>query len=209
MLNLLIKDISIQLKTILFFLCFTIGSFIFLEVNVYMIIPILSAILLTVGSVGIEEKNNSEKLVLSLPLKRSTIVLSKYMSVMIYFGGGMLLAVLFGSLLVKIGIARVLKYVSFDDVILSLMITILYASLYLPIIFKLGYKQSRLYVFMMVMLPSMATLIISDYPDLTKKLVWLSYVPHKMLMFGVFLFLFMIYGISMFFSVRFYEKRDF
>jgi ABC-type transport system involved in multi-copper enzyme maturation permease subunit len=174
-----------------------------------MIIPILSAILLTVGSVGIEEKNNSEKLVLSLPLKRSTIVLSKYMSVMIYFGGGMLLAVLFGSLLVKIGIARVLKYVSFDDVILSLMITILYASLYLPIIFKLGYKQSRLYVFMMVMLPSMATLIISDYPDLTKKLVWLSYVPHKMLMFGVFLFLFMIYGISMFFSVRFYEKRDF
>lgn len=209
MFSLIMKDISIQWKYAFFLGLFTVCSFVFLQGNIYILIPVWSVMLLTMGSAGIEEKNNSEKLVVSFPVKRSTIVFSKYMSVLVYYVWGVLLAVSLGSLLTKFGMSRFSRYMVLEDLMITIVMMVLYACLYLPIYFKFGYRKSKIYNFLMVMLPSMATLIISDQQDLVMKLDWLLHLPKEALFIGMFLILLVVSACSISLSMRFYQNREF
>lgn len=100
--------------------------------------------LLTLGASAREEKNNSDKLLISLPLRRRTIVFSKYVSVLFFATYAILLN------LVIYGIINILKLplesipITLQGVISAFIASLLYCSISFPLIFKVGYMKSRM-----------------------------------------------------------------
>lgn len=100
--------------------------------------------LLTLGASAREEKNNSDKLLISLPLRRRTIVFSKYVSVLFFATYAILLN------LVIYGIINILKLplesipITLQGVISAFIVSLLYCSISFPLIFKVGYMKSRM-----------------------------------------------------------------
>lgn len=98
---------------------------------------------LVLGASAIEDKNNSDIVLISLPIKRNMIVLSKYVSVYIYAAYaimGFYLIYLIANLL-KLPLEIPFNFTGFAG---SVIIVTLFSSLSFPLIFKYGYLKSKM-----------------------------------------------------------------
>jgi len=91
-----------------------------------------------------DDKNKSELMLNSLPLRRRDIVLAKYLSVFLYATLAILSFLLAQGVVSVIGIPISLTKISLEGIALALVNMIVLISFYYPIYFKLGYLRSNM-----------------------------------------------------------------
>lgn len=146
MLSLILKDFLIQKRnfciSIIFGIVYTFILRFTNDTNMFFLIPTMIAYLFLSGSCSIDEKNNSNILLASLPVERSDMVISKYISSFI-------------SLLVGIAITFIsvmmLRFI-YPNSNLEIKQTYMFASvagsiflssIFFPVYFKLGFQKAR------------------------------------------------------------------
>lgn len=98
---------------------------------------------LALGASALEDKNNSDKILISLPIKKSTIVLSKYASIYVYAAFAILIyGVIY--LIVKLVHAPLNVSFTFIGIMGAVTAVTLFCSISFPLIFKYGYLKSKM-----------------------------------------------------------------
>jgi hypothetical protein len=147
MINLILKDIIIQKKTVLLSLVYMILVIIISSgpVDLGFIAGLIGVtyILITTSS-ATEDKNNVYVLLNSLPIKRSHIILSKYLSIFVYIIIGTVYYYLAISIINVIGASTEVSYISFQGVVIAIFAVSLLNGIYLPVLFKVGYTKTRI-----------------------------------------------------------------
>lgn len=100
--------------------------------------------MLTLGAFCIDEKNNSDKLLISLPIKRSSIVLSKYLLVLVITAYVILLNFFITTVVKLFNLSLNPLPLTTEGVLSSFAVPVLYCSIALPIVFRFGYLKSRM-----------------------------------------------------------------
>lgn len=219
MYQLIKKDLLMQKKALMFALLYLIFFTFAIAKNepIGLTIGIMVVTyMLALGSASLEEKNDSDIMLLSLPIKKKSIVLSKYLSVYIIATGVFLF-----NYLIYLGVHTFsiplemfpITYVGFAGAIIAVTI---FSSISFPLIFKLGYAKSRIInlilFFGLVFLSAPVTEAINKNENLAvkqwlQKLVYESSNIEKTLV--IVLPLLVILMISYKLSLTFYTKREF
>lgn len=147
MLNLILKDFLVQKreKTLLVILAlgignaFNIGNGIGLNIGII----IMSTYLFTVYANAFDYKYNAEVTILSLPIRRSQVVQSKYISVFFFYVISILFTLVPMVILETLGVVNGGGALGLKLALISFPILCLYYSFFFPIYFKLGYMKSR------------------------------------------------------------------
>lgn len=219
MFNLVIKDILVQKKSILFALgyCFfLVFAFQSLEQAGPIAANIAVVYILLINSFGYEDKNKSDIMLNSLPISRRDIVLAKYLSIFVYMGLA-ILAYMGSSLLVKaLRIPIDVVLLSLEGVTTAFLIVALMSSIYLPIIFKFGYIKAKLFnLVMFLFFFFVPTIIVNLYNNpryhhyfvnfFQEFASWKNWQIASLLI----AFSLLILSISYSISVSIYKKREF
>ncbi len=219
MFNLVIKDILVQKKSILFALgyCFfLVFAFQSLEQAGPIAANIAVVYILLINSFGYEDKNKSDIMLNSLPISRRDIVLAKYLSIFVYMGLA-ILAYMGSSLLVKaLRIPIDVVLLSLEGVTTAFLIVALMSSIYLPIIFKFGYIKAKLFnLVMFLFFFFVPTIIVNLYNNPRYHHYFVNFfqefVSWKNWQIALLLIAFslLILSISYSISVSIYKKREF
>lgn len=168
---------------------------------------------LVLGASTLEEKVNGDIILLSLPIKKSSIVLSKYLSIYV-FAAYAILGFYLIHLAVKLSQVPLDMPFTSSAILGSLAAITLYFSICLPIIFKYGYLKSKM-IILIVFFGTVfggsflvSTMLENERFNPAQK--WLELTNNGwewMLLLGIPLLL--LLGISYFVSLTFYKKREF
>ena len=222
MLNLLKKDIIIQKKTLLttFFITIlfsvTFSSFKPASLGLYMIAPVVVAYTLIMNAVAYDEKNNCEFVLNSLPLERSDIVISKYISIFVFIIIGFIYSVLIGFIGKTTGLQIYNISISLLDIVLTLTAACIYGSIYFPLYFKFGYIKMKIIntiLFMLLMLlPTIGFNYAIENPNnpLVQKINYLVANTSRLTQNSLALIIGLIFLlISLIISIRIYNNKEF
>lgn len=148
MLSLIIKDLFLQKKTWFFPLGY--GFFLFIVFNnpifkelIYNMGIIAISYVIIMTAVSFDEKNTTDIILLSLPIKRKIIILEKYLLTFIVVLVGMAIMGFLGAVIKFSGLIEIPRMVNINDFLFSLSSVLLLSSVYYPTYLKLGYKYSR------------------------------------------------------------------
>ena len=219
MFNLVIKDILVQKKSILFvigYCFFLVFAFQSLEQAGPIAANIAVVYILLINSFGYEDKNKSDIMLNSLPISRRDIVLAKYLSIFVYMGLA-ILAYMGSSLLVKaLRIPIDVVLLSLEGVTTAFLIVALMSSIYLPIIFKFGYIKAKLFnLVMFLFFFFVPTIIVNLYNNPRYHHYFVNFFQEfaswKNWQIALLLIAFslLILSISYSISVSIYKKREF
>jgi len=219
MLNLILKDLLVQKKSLLFALgyCFfLVFAFQSLQGAAPIAATVAVVYLLTQYSFTYEDKNKSETMLNSLPISRRDIVLAKYLSIFIYIGLAMV-AYMFATLVVMaVKIPVKVQFISLQGITITLFLVSLMASMYLPIIFKFGYLKAKMFnmvMFLLFFFIPMGVVSLYQRPEftpsidkiLTSMVTWSDWQIASLLI-GIAL---LMLSISYYISVGVYYNREF
>ncbi|MGN7400277.1 ABC-2 transporter permease [Cytobacillus praedii] len=98
---------------------------------------------LVLGASALEDKNNSDVILISIPIKRTTIVLSKYVSIYIYAAYAILGFYLI-SLIVNLLNLPLDIPINLSGLILAIIAVTLFCSISFPLIFKYGFLKAKM-----------------------------------------------------------------
>ncbi len=146
MYNLILKDILIQKKIILLSFAYIVFFVIAMQGAGFVMYPTaLTAItyMLVVTSCAYDDKNKADVMLNSLPIKRSSIVLAKYLSVIVYVVTGTVAYWVITTLLALTGLPVKIYPVSSEGFAGGLLAIGFINSIYFPFYFKFGYIKSR------------------------------------------------------------------
>lgn len=219
MFNLVLKDILIQKKTFLFGIVYIlIMIFLFQQIGdpMFPASVIAFSYIIVQSACAYDDKNKSDILLNSLPLKRNTIVMARYISTYIFTA----IAVLYYILLT--GIIKILELplkvypVSLEGFIGALFIIVLVTGMYFPIFFKVGYIKSKKVNFLLffgvifgfgVFLPE---LIKNNNAAIIQGILqFFSNQSDIQLAVEIFAVMILLLVISYMISLNFYRKREF
>ncbi len=173
------------------------------------------AYMLVLGASAVDDKNNSDKILISLPIRKNTIVLSKYLSIFVFIAYA-----IFGFFAVYV-CANFLQFpieIPFTrmSVAVAFASGIIYFAITLPLVFKFGYLKSRM--------PSMIllfTVIFGVTPFLNilaegpqhgwgqKVIEFLNGLTPVQSVLVIFVPLLILLTISYIISLEFYKRREF
>ncbi|MED5099554.1 ABC-2 transporter permease [Niallia circulans] len=217
MYHLIKKDILIQKRSIalsLLLICFFSVSLSSLG-EVGLMVGILAITYqLLLGASALEDKNNSDKVLISLPIKLSTIVLSKYLSIYVYAAFA---AIGFYLIHVLVKLFHIPLDVPFSYIILiggAIMVTICF-SISLPMIFKFGYLKAKMANFILLFVIVFGTTGIMKYfakldnQFIQETMIRLSTLSKAELGLILLIPLIILLVISYFISLSYYSKREF
>ena len=157
MLNLLFKDLLIQKKTFLFAL-FYIAFLIFvfqkppMSTAIYPMSTVSVVYLFTTYASSHDDKNRSEVLLNSLPVRRREIVLAKYLSTFLYIAIGLVGTTLFMVALGVAGLEFLSRMPGLQDIAGTLAGAVLLNSIYYPLYFKFGALKVRYFNMLLFLL---------------------------------------------------------
>lgn len=167
-----------------------------------------------------DDKNKSEIMLNSLPLRRRDIVLAKYLSIFPYAILGILSYLLTQSVISVTGIPITLGNLSLEGVIGVLVAIIGMISIYFPIYFKLGYLRSNIiatFLFLGIFFSTIALIghgLRGIYNPLTQNILnsivnWLQTQANWQIASYLITLMLIIMAASFRLSLRFYGKREF
>ena len=93
-------------------------------------------------SCAIEDRNNSERILNSLPISKKSIVLSKYFSLMIFSIIAVILSIVSGYIISKLDFIKV-ELIGIIDIVTIFFIVSILAGLYFPVYYKFGYIKGK------------------------------------------------------------------
>jgi ABC-2 type transport system permease protein len=149
MVRLILKEFQIQKKTLFYgFLYVIMAALAFNATSpngtgLYVLGPFGVIYLFIMYSCGYEEKNNTDMIFNSLPLKREDIVIAKYLSIFFFAALGLLFSLIVGMLGASIGFGGIFRLLNFNDIIAVLGSGIILASIFYPLYFKFGLVKMR------------------------------------------------------------------
>lgn len=153
MFNLILKDILIQKKNVAIVLAYVIGSFFFFSYMPYGIFTVIIAAtvyIISQGAFWIDEKNNADFMLNSLPIDRKTLVKAKYLSIYLYYFAASILYVLIYMLNSFLHFVRVTQDVLRPEVFIAGFIcAIIISSVNYPAYLKFGITKSRYVMFIL------------------------------------------------------------
>lgn len=234
MYNLVWKDLQI-LKPILWIapiygFC---GLFVFsftMEGAALSFITIMVTYTLLDRACALDDKNNSEIILNSLPLCRRDIVLAKYLSVFLYAAIAILSFVFAQEVVSVTGIPVLggapISKISLEGFVGALVAMVAFISLYYPIYFKLGYARIKwaamiLVLSLMFFIPVTGSLIAGEYgvvnnPILRNIIVimerlgnWLQTQVGWQIASYMLVLALILMSASVRLSLRFYNRREF
>lgn len=216
MLNLILKDLLIQKKTIallaLYIIVFSIafqniggGAFTAITIAItYQMVAVASSN---------EEKANSDIIMNSMPITRRTIVLSKYLSVFVYALLAVIgyMALFLISQLINIPLS--IAPINLESLGASLLGVMLMNGIYYPVYFKLGYVKARIASFILFFVFFFGAMQLVDFIREVSPLQQLGNVFSHISNMQVF-FILIGFGLgftvlSYVLSLKFYTHREF
>lgn len=221
MFNLIYKDLFIQkkyMKTLIIniLLCYIVIAFINTSAA-YIVNPFLITLSFFMYACGFGDKNDADVMLISLPVCRRDIILSKYLSSIIFLLAGILITLLLSSLLMISGIKMLSRPFNVIDVIITITSAMVYIALYLPLFFNSGYlKSQHIGSFIMVgaltllIVMSMATTFVNN-GTAKKYIMDMVSQPHFNIIFSAFSIILAsaAFIISMTISIKLYSRREF
>lgn len=221
MINLILKDILIQKKTLLYALFYGIFALIAFPSTMtargaYMFGGISIAYLLIIYSNGYDEKNKSEVILNSLPVRRDSIVTAKYAAVLIFFMLGVIITGIEGLVITTLNIIPSMRFIALSDV-LSVFISVgLMYSVYYPLYFKFGSLKLKIFNIALYMLflfvPNIIVSTIEENPNSNFALKIISVLeknPAWMLQCFTVIVVMIALIISMEISIKIYRNKEF
>jgi ABC-type transport system involved in multi-copper enzyme maturation permease subunit len=219
MLNLILKDILIQKKTLaflgLYIIIFSI-SFQHTGAGAFAAIAVAVTYQMVATACGHEEKAGSDIIWNSMPLSREKIVLSKYLSVFVYALLAALGYMAFTLLLSFVRLPFRIVPITMESVAAGLIGILLMNGIYFPVYFKLGYMKARVVSFVLFFvfffgIMSLAEVVSSNQSNallqtITAALHGASDLQILFVMIGAAL-IFMLISYAL--SVKLYNSREF
>lgn len=148
MLTLVYKDFLLQRggKSIVYmFIMPVISAFALSTEILFVIMPFIAgSYLYIVYANALDDKYNTEKSLLSMPIKRSQIVIAKYLGILFYLTAFyMVVLILSISFVLIIPSYSSTALMGLGHLVQFITVGSLYYSVFFPIYFKLGYQKSR------------------------------------------------------------------
>lgn len=146
MLSLILKDLMVQRKTLLFgFIYILIFTFAFSTGGSAMFTAGAFAVayLLIQTPAAHDDKCNADRMLNSLPVSRGTIVTAKYLSVALYVAIGAVQYTLVYAIITLAGIPFTVSPPTPEAFIGLLFVAAFFSSVYYPILFRFGYLKTR------------------------------------------------------------------
>lgn len=208
MLGFLIKDfytIKKQAKIMIFIL---IAYFIFGVINdnpsfFLVFLPIFST-LMPLTALGYDEKNQCDKLFLCMPLTRRNLVSTRYILGLILTTGSSLIGVLCALTVFRQDRTELILLIG-----LLWGLCLIYFSICFPIALNFGVEKSRYVMFGLIFIPTIIVALLSKKGHLNSVI---EFITNKTTMKEgcaiCILVGFIIYLISWFISIRFYENKE-
>lgn len=149
-----------------------------------------------------------DKYVMTMPVSRKDVVLSKYVSCVIYAASAIVVSTVFSIIINRIHPMEDggLMLMSTVAATLLCLIFIIY-SILLPMIFKLGVEKTRILMIAVIMIPVFAILGTAEYmPESV-----LDFIEQHAAIFGAagVIMSVLIYSISYFISMSIFSKKEF
>lgn len=219
MYNLIIKDILIQKKQVAFSIAYMAFILVAFQGMGEAMLPmglVALTYMLSMTSCGYEEKNKSDIMLNSLPVKRANIIAAKYMSVFVYFAMGMLVYALFLKIIIMAQIPLKTYPITLEAFIGGFVAVSMMTGIWLPIYFKFGYMKLRVVNFVLFFLFFFGTSYLNKFFKENQNSQWVQNIINflnsqgnitiALIIFAMVIILLIIsYGLS----VRFYSKREF
>lgn len=219
MFNLIVKDILIQKKQLLFsfiYIFIIIVSFQSVGASMFPAGIVAFTYILVLGACAYDDKNKADVMLNSLPIKRSTIVLARYISAFVFLAIGPIAYVILTEIIKVSGIPVKVYPLTLEGLAGAFFAVSLINGLYFPIFFKIGYMKARLINFIFFFgfffgFPFLANMFYSNKDStwmqkLVKFLEIQGDVPFAIL---VIFAMFILMSLSYVLSVKFYKNREF
>ncbi|PGO28530.1 ABC transporter permease [Bacillus cereus] len=195
--QLILKDFLIQWKFLMWYILYPILFYMALKDtgNVFIIMSVIFTVMATIKTFEADDKNESEVIVNSLPMLKKEIVFAKYVvSIIILF-----ISVSIGcfTMVMKNG-TNIFEFIEMT-MVTSISFILVYLSFVLPISFRLGYKKTIFITIVIFMVP---IVILETLFQINLEQIQL----YNSLLFISSICMFIV---SIFVSVKLYEKREF
>ncbi len=213
MLNLVLKDILIQKKYLLGSILYALFFSFCFQSNTSMIftmIPTMIPYMLILGACSFDDKNKSEIMLNSLPIDRTNLVISKYLSSLVFIFMGIILAFGFTTLLSFSGFIHMNRLMNLEDVLSVTIGILIIVCLYFPCYFKFGYQKARYFlVAMFILVFGATTMVISNIIKIPINfMTYLNSQPNWLVAAFIIVIVLIIALFSMLLSIKFYANKD-
>lgn len=206
---LILKDIATLKKTLLLTITICVALAIYgIYENAIFMIPLICAmipLILTAISFGYDTKSNFEQYAFSMPIKKSSYVLSK---LFFSFAFGLIGSVCIFILLTIQNIMTI-EYIVFISII-TLIASILMSAIQLPFILKYGAEKGRLIMVITYFVIFALSTFLKEKSDLITKLAELfNKSSMSMICIGIVLIGLIMIGLSVKSSIIIMEKKEY
>ena len=206
---LILKDIATLKKTLLLTITICIALAIYgIYENAIFMIPLICAmipLILTAISFGYDTKSNFEQYAFSMPIKKSSYVLSK---LFFAFAFGLIGSICIFILLTIQNIMTI-EYIVFISII-TLIASILMSAIQLPFILKYGAEKGRLIMVITYFVIFALSTFLKEKSDLITKLAELfNKSSMSMICIGIVLIGLIMIGLSVKSSIIIMEKKEY
>lgn len=206
---LILKDIATLKKTLLLTITICVALAIYgIYENAIFMIPLICAmipLILTAISFGYDTKSNFEQYAFSMPIKKSSYVLSK---LFFAFAFGLIGSICIFILLTIQNIMTI-EYIVFISII-TLMASILMSAIQLPFILKYGAEKGRLIMVITYFVIFALSTFLKEKSDLITKLAELfNKSSMSMICIGIVLIGLIMIGLSVKSSIIIMEKKEY
>jgi hypothetical protein len=162
--------------------------------------------MLVLGASAQEDKTHGDMLLASLPIKKTTIVLSKYVSVYVFAAYATLVNLGFMWLIRLLHLPIQVFPFSLDGLYWALVAVTLFSSISFPLIFKWGYLKAKMANFILMFAFVLGG---TSWLDHFFQGAWLSNQTEAVWQVGFALLLIILLVLSYLISLAFYKKREF
>lgn len=219
MLNLVVKDILVQKKSIILsFIYILFIIFTFQKVGPLMfpagIVAFVYMLVLT--SCAYEDKNNADIMVNSLPIRRSEVVLAKYISVFVFLLLGTVAYVVLTGIVNIVQLPFKTYPITLEGFLGAALSVSVIAGIYFPLFFKNGYIRSKVANFIIFFgfffgITSLINVFKNNENSVLIKSVTEFFIskPDYINIVIIIAFISILNYISYILSVRFYTNREF
>ncbi|MDO7786637.1 ABC-2 transporter permease [Desulforamulus aquiferis] len=215
---LILKDLLIQKKIIALSIAYVIFFIIAMQgTGFVMYATAITALtyMLVMTSCAYDEKNRSDLMLNSLPLKRTSIVIAKYISIFVYVVMGTIAYVLTTTVIYLTGLPIKYSPVSLEGFIGGLLSICIINCIYLPCFFKFGYQKSRILNFLLFFSFFFGITSVVNYLFVNREAAWAqgiksyfqTYTDGQILILVIGLIICMLTA-SLILSIKIYKNKD-
>ncbi|MEL1044829.1 ABC-2 transporter permease [Clostridioides difficile] len=176
------------------------------NVNNFIGVIIVLCTTMIVSTFSYDDLNKWDSYVLTMPINRNDIVLSKYLTMLIFSFIGVLV-----SLIVSVTIGYFKNTLILNETLLInaliLSISVCFGSLILPLIYKFGIERARLLMILCFLVPTLALLVFKSILENISSPISIEIMLNT-LVYSLPFVAILLFVISYFISSKIYSKKE-